>query len=215
MRKVVGLFERAVALDSTFVTAWAYLSAVHVINYISYLDRNVEQLRLAKAALDRVTRLDPECNSGGCCALGVYQLFVLRDYDGALKTFIRGRRVRPNDHDLSDLMAQVYMHQGKWSEALAHMQEALRLNPLDAGEIGGVGRVYAVLRQFAPANYYLDRALAATPRLNNARLVKAMAYLNLTGDLEGARRFSPTSRRTSRPPASRTSSSRCTTSSCC
>ena len=54
-----------------------------------------------------------------------------------------------------------------------------------------LGRAYALLRQFAAANYYLDRALAGTPHLNNARLVKALAYLNLTGDLKGARRFLP------------------------
>ena len=59
MRKVVGLFERAVALDSTFVTAYSYLSIVHVIMYLSYLDRDMEQLRRAKAALDRVMQLDP------------------------------------------------------------------------------------------------------------------------------------------------------------
>ena len=189
-RRVVALFERAVALDSTFVTAWAYLSAVRVIMYLSYLDRDVEQLRRAKVALDRVARLDPKCDTGSCCALGVYQLFVLRDYDGALQTFVRARQVRPNDHDLSDLMSQVYMHQGQWSKALAYMQEAERLNPL-SGEVGGVGRLYAVLRQFPAANYHLDRALEATPHLNNARLVKALAYLNLTGDLNGARRFLP------------------------
>jgi DNA-binding SARP family transcriptional activator/TolB-like protein len=189
-RRVITLLERAVALDSNFVTAWAFLSAAHVITYISYMDRDLKQLRLAKAALDRVTRLDPECDSGGCCALGMYQLFVLKDYEGALQTFIRGRRVRPNDHDLSALMSQAYMHLGQWSKALAYMKEAERLNPL-AGEGGGVGRLYAVLRQFTPANYYLDRALARTPHLANARLVKAVAYLNLTGDLEGARRFLP------------------------
>jgi TolB-like protein/DNA-binding SARP family transcriptional activator len=191
MRKMVGLFERAVALDSAFVTAYSYLSISHVIMYLSYLDRNVEQLRRAKAALDRARQLDPECNLGSCCALGVYQLFVLKDFDGALQAFTRGRQVRPSDDGLSALLSHVYMHKGQWNEALASMQEAERLNPLDAGEAGSIGRLYAVLRQFAPANYYLDRALAGTPHLANARLVKAVAYLNFTGDLKGARGFLP------------------------
>jgi tetratricopeptide (TPR) repeat protein len=190
-RRVVGLFERAVALDANFVTAYAYLSIVHVIMYLSYLDRNVEQLRRAKVALDRVMQLDPECDSGSCCALGFYQLFVLKDYDGALQAFTRARRARSSDHNLPDLISHVYVRQGQWSKALAYMQEAERLNPVDAGPAGGLGRTYAVLRQFAAANYYLDRALAGTPHLANARLVKALAYLNLTGDLEGARGFLP------------------------
>ena len=68
--------------------------------YLSYLDRDVDQLRRAKAALDRATQLDPECDSGSCCALGFYQLFVLKDYDGALQAFTRARRARPSDHNL-------------------------------------------------------------------------------------------------------------------
>jgi TolB-like protein/DNA-binding SARP family transcriptional activator len=191
MRKVVGLFERAVALDSTFVTAYAYLSIAHVIMYLSYLDRDGEQLRRAKAALDRVRQLDPECDSGSCCALGFYQLFVLKDYDGALQAFTRARQVRPSDYHLPDLISHVYMRQGQWSKALAYLQEAERLNPVDADPAGSLGRLYAVLRQFPAANYYLDRALAGTPHLANARLVKALAYLNLTGDLKGTRGFLP------------------------
>jgi eukaryotic-like serine/threonine-protein kinase len=191
MRKVVGLFERAVALDSTFVTAYTYLSIAHVIMYLSYLDRDVEQLRRGKAALDRVKQLDPECDSGSCSALGFYQLFVLKDYDGALQAFTRARRVRPSDYHLAGLIAHVYRRQGQWSRALAYDHESERLNPLSADQAGTLGRSYALLRQFAGANYYLDRALAGMPHLNNARLVKALAYFNLTGDLKGARRFLP------------------------
>ena len=91
-----------------FVPAYAYLSIAHVVMYLSYLDRDVDQLRRGKAALDRVMQLDPECDSGSCCALGFYQLFVLKDYDGALHEFIRARRVRPSDHNLPGLIAHVY-----------------------------------------------------------------------------------------------------------
>jgi tetratricopeptide (TPR) repeat protein len=191
MRKMVGLFERAVALDSNFVTAYAYLSVAHIIMYISYLDRNVERLRLGKVAMDRVTQLDPKCDSGSCCALGFYQIFVQGNYDGALRTLTRARQVRPSDPDLADLLSHVYIRRGDWSKALAYQQEAARFNPVSPNEAAGLGRVYAVLRQYPAANYYLDRALAGTPLLANARLVKAMAYLNLTGDLEGARHVLP------------------------
>jgi TolB-like protein/DNA-binding SARP family transcriptional activator len=191
MRKMVGLFERAVALDSTFVDAYAYLSIAHVIMYISYLDRDVDQLRRARAALDRVRQLDPECDLGGCYALGFYQLFVLKDYDSALQSYTRARRIRPSDYVLPALIAHVYRRQGQWNKALAYDRESERLNPLNAEQGGALGRSYAFLRQFAAANYYLDRALAGTPRRANARLVKALAYLNLTGDLKGARGFLP------------------------
>jgi TolB-like protein/DNA-binding SARP family transcriptional activator/Flp pilus assembly protein TadD len=191
MRNVVRLFERAVALDSTFAIAYAYLSAAHVIMYLSYLDRDVDQLRRGKAAAVRAMHLDPECDSGSCCATGFYELFVLGNYDRALKEFTRARRAHPNDHNLLSLIAHAYGRQGQWNMALAYEREAERLNPLDGGQAASLGGLYAALRQFAAANYYFDRALALGPRSVTAHLTKALAYLNLTGDLEGARRFLP------------------------
>jgi TolB-like protein/DNA-binding SARP family transcriptional activator len=185
------LFQRAVDLDSTFVTAYAYLSITHVIMYLSYLDRNVDQLTRGKAALDRAMQLDPNCDSGSCCALGFYQLFVLKDYDGALQALTRARRARPSDNGLTALISHVYRRQGQWSKALAYEQEGERLNPLDAGQAEALGDLYATLRQYPAANYYWDRALAMKPRSVSYRLTKALSYLNLTGDLKGAQGLLP------------------------
>jgi DNA-binding SARP family transcriptional activator/TolB-like protein/Flp pilus assembly protein TadD len=190
-QKALHLFERAVALDSTFVVAYTWLSVAHVVMYLSYLDRDTDHLKRGKAAADRVMQLDPQCATGGCAALGFYDLFVVGNYDRALQELRRSWRARPNDFNLPSAIAHVYRRQGQWSKALAYEREAERLNPLDPGESGALGRTYALLRQFAAANYYLDRALAGTPQLANARLVKALAYLNLTGDLQGARGFLP------------------------
>jgi tetratricopeptide (TPR) repeat protein len=185
------LFERAVALDSMFVNAYAYLSITHVIMYLSYLDRDVERLRHGKAALDRVMHLDPDCDSGSCFALGFYELFVLKNYDRALQAFTRARRSRPSDPSILSVIGHVYRRQGQWSKALAYEQEGERLNPLDVGQAETLAHLYATLRQFPAANYYWDRALAQQPRSVSYRLNKALSYLNLTGDLKGAQRFLP------------------------
>jgi TolB-like protein/Flp pilus assembly protein TadD len=187
----LNLFQRAVALDSMFVPAYASLSITHVIMYLSYLDRNVDQLTRAKAALDRVMQLDPECDAGSCRALGFYELFVLKDYNRALQAFIRARRASPSDPRLPSMIAHVYRRLGQWSKALAYEQESERLNPLEVGQAQALGDLYTNLRQFPAANYYWDRALAQRPRSVAFRLSKALSYLNLTGDLKGARRFLP------------------------
>ncbi|MFL5475490.1 MAG: BTAD domain-containing putative transcriptional regulator [Gemmatimonadales bacterium] len=189
-RRSADLFQRAVTLDPSFVTAWAYLSITHVILYLSYLDRDVERLTQAKGALDRVTQLDPDCKSGSCCALGFYRLFVLKDYDGALESLNRARKVRPSDNGLLGLIAHVYRRRGEWDKALAYEREAERLNPLDPEQEASLADTYATLRQFPAANYYWDRALAQK-RSVGFRLTKAVAYLNLTGDLKGAREILP------------------------
>ena len=190
-RRSLDLFASAVALDSTFVTAYAYLSITHVIMYLSYLDRDVDQLTRGKAALDRVMQLDPECDSGSCCALGFYQLFVLKDYDGALQALTRARRARPSDNNILSVIAHVYRRLGQWGKALTYEQEGERLNPLAVGQAEALAHLYATLRQFPAANYYWDRVLAQKPRSVSYRLHKALSYLNLTGDLKGARRLLP------------------------
>ena len=43
-------------------------------------------------------------------------------------------------------------------------------------------------REFAAANYYYGRALELTPRSVSGRLTRAITYLNLTGDVQGARK---------------------------
>ena len=70
--------------------------------YLSYLDRKSGAVERGKAALDRVMQLDPNCDTGSCCALGFWRLFVLKDYDGALQSLTRARRVRPSDYGLLD-----------------------------------------------------------------------------------------------------------------
>jgi TolB-like protein/DNA-binding SARP family transcriptional activator/Flp pilus assembly protein TadD len=190
-RRSLDLFERAIALDSTFAPAYALLSISHVIMYLSYLDRDVDQLTRGKAALDRATQLDPECDSGSCSAVGFYQLFVLKDYDGALQSFARARRARPSDNAIPFLISHVYRRQGQWGKALAYEKEAERLNPFDVGQAQSLGGLYAALRQFAAANYYWDLTLAKNPRSVSYRLTKALSYLNLTGDLETARHLLP------------------------
>ena len=190
-QKALDLFERAIALDSTFVDPYTWSSVFHVVMYLSYLDRDKDRLTRGKAAADRAMQLDPECNTGSCAATGFYELFVLQNSDRALQELTRAWRARPSDPILPGAIAHVYRRQGDWSKALAYDREAERLNPLDPGHAGALGRTYAMLREFTAANYYLDKALAGTPNLVNARLVKALAYLNLTGDVAGARRFLP------------------------
>src|SRR5205823_14627626 len=50
---------------------------------------------------------------------------------------------------------------------------------------------YTRRREFAAANYYYGRALELTPRSVSGRLTRAITYLNLTGDVQGAQRLFP------------------------
>jgi len=95
-RTASQLYEQAVALDSTFALAYAWLSASYVWMHDIYVNRSPDQITRAKAALDRALRLDPDLpESHG--ALGFYYLNIVGDNDRALKELTRARRSRPND----------------------------------------------------------------------------------------------------------------------
>ena len=190
LRAAARMFERAVALDSNFALAHAWLSATYVTMYWNYVDRSPEQLTRAKAEADRTQRLNPESYEAHG-ALGFYYYHGLGDYSRALAEYAAARRSRPNDPWPPAIISGIKADQGQWSEALTYGHEAVVLDPLNGGFVAGVGDLYSALRQFATANYYYDRAVALSPQSVSAHLTKAIGYLNQTGNLAGARRLMP------------------------
>ena len=190
LRTAARMFERAVALDSNFALAHAWLSATYVTMYWNYVDRSPEQLTRAKAEADRTQRLNPESYEAHG-ALGFYYYHGLGDYSRALAEYAAARRSRPNDPWPPAIISGIKADQGQWSEALAYGHEAVVLDPLNGGFVAGLGDLYSGLRQFATANYYYDRAVALSPQSVSAHLTKAIGYLNQTGNLAGARRLMP------------------------
>jgi TolB-like protein/DNA-binding SARP family transcriptional activator/tetratricopeptide (TPR) repeat protein len=190
MRTAARLYEQAVALDSTFALAYAWLSASYVWMHDTYMDRSPEHLTRAKTAVDRALRLNPDLpESHG--ALGFYYLNIVGDNDRALEELSRARRSRPNDAYLHAVTSDIYMQEGRWQEALASQHEAVRLDPRNVILALVLGGDYLALRQFAAASYYYDRALALQPQSVDAQLGRALAHLGQTGDLTGSQRLLP------------------------
>ena len=190
VRTAIGLYERAVALDSNFALAYTWLSVGLVWLHVTYTDRSPDLLQRGKAALDHALRLDPDLpESHG--AMGFYYLKVLGDNDRALAELKLARRMRPNDPYFAAVLADISDNQGHWNDALAYGREAAALDPLNMYLASGPALTYAELRQFTQATYYYDRALAMRPESFDAQLGKALAYLGHTGDLAGAQRLLP------------------------
>lgn len=190
VQTAVDLYERAVALDSNFAVAYAWLSVGCVWLRVTYFDRSPKLLARAKTALDRALRLAPDLPESHA-ALGFYYFNVLGDYEKALKELLEARRSRRNDPYFAAVIADIYTKQGRWNDALVSGQEGAALDPLNVYLASGPALAYAELRQFTPAIYYYDRALALRPRSFEAQLGKALAYLSSTGDLSSAQRLLP------------------------
>jgi serine/threonine-protein kinase len=182
--RAVGAYERAVALDSTFVQAWARLSQAHSAIWSNGLP-TPEGAERARLAAERAIALDAAA-AHGRLALGTYYDFIAGDYGKALEQFALGQRTAPNNADLLSGAALSEMSLGRWEDALEHLKRAEALDPRSLTTATRLSRVRLWLRHHQEAEAAADRALALEPSSITALQAKVMARLG-AGDLEGAR----------------------------
>ncbi|HEX6107346.1 MAG TPA: serine/threonine-protein kinase [Gemmatimonadales bacterium] len=179
-----GAYERAVALDSTFVPAWARLSQARSLVYSNGMPTPAG-LERARAAAERALALDPDAPEARL-AMGTFFDFVTGEYDKALEQFALGQRVAPNNADLLSGAALSLLSLGRWEEALAQLTRAESLDPRSLPTVGRLSRTLLWLRRHADAAAAADRAIALEPASIPARQAKVMALLG-AGDLDAAR----------------------------
>src|SRR5438132_8815750 len=93
------LLDEAVARDPQFLLAWCLLSRVHSVAYFRGHDHTPARLDLAKAALDRAMRLQPDAGEVHL-ALANYYYHGFRDYGRARSELAIAKRTLPNNVDV-------------------------------------------------------------------------------------------------------------------
>ncbi|HEX2217577.1 MAG TPA: protein kinase [Gemmatimonadales bacterium] len=184
LERASGAYERAVALDSTFVQAWVRLSQAHAGMWANGLP-TPERAERARQAAERALALDPEA-ADGRLALGTYYDYIAGEYEKALEQFALGQRVAPNNADLWSGAALSEQSLGRWEDALEHLRRAETLDPRSLSTVTRLSRTLLWLRQHAEAEAAADRAIALDPSSIPALQAKVMARLG-AGDLDGAR----------------------------
>jgi TolB-like protein/Flp pilus assembly protein TadD/tRNA A-37 threonylcarbamoyl transferase component Bud32 len=184
--EAVRLYQRAIALDPGFALAVARLGRAFAIQYWLYHDHSDERLAAAKRLADSALALVPGLPEGRL-ALGLYYYWGFFDYAKALEQLELARAAQPSNSYILAVMAYIRRRQGKWEEAAALMEEALRLDPLMDARAFDLGDIYMRMRRYADAERAFDRAIALGPDWANTRAYKAMLYVVWQGDLDRAR----------------------------
>jgi TolB-like protein/Flp pilus assembly protein TadD len=188
MRKVAAAYAEAVRLDPQFALAWAERVQTEGYLYFNNVDTDTITAESLKQATDTALRLQPKL-SEAMLAKGSYLYRVQRDFAGAQKAYEEVLRQSPNDHDALQALGLVERRQGHWDQALAHLQQALVLDPLNAGLLTTVGgETLLNMRRFREAHEALDRALAIVPDNGLALSYKVSAF-QAEGKLEEAARL--------------------------
>jgi eukaryotic-like serine/threonine-protein kinase len=182
----IQMYEKAVALDPKFALAYAKLSEAHSALYWFHYDHTKERLDKAKAAVDEALRLHPDLPEGHS-SLGYYYYWGFLDYDNALKELALAQKSRPNDARVLLGIGAVQRRQGKFELAAATMVKASELDPRSSELAFNSAQTYALLRDYAEAQRYIDHAISVAPDVISRYTFKALYCLVSSGDIKTAR----------------------------
>jgi TolB-like protein/Flp pilus assembly protein TadD len=184
LRKALGFYEQAVALDPGFARAWAQVSRANSILYFQS-PPTPELAEHARKAAEKAVALAPN-RPEGYHALGTYERLVSADSHRALKQFAKGQRVAPGNSDLLSAIAMTEQFLGQWDAAVDHLHQAERLDPRSISALRQLGFALLCLRRYPEARAALDRGIALAPANLDLTEIKAVTFLG-EGDLAGAR----------------------------
>ena len=185
LRSASGYYRQAVALDSNFALAWAQLSRTHSLLY-SFASSTQDEVRQAQDALARAQALAPD-RPATLLAVGQFDGYVRNDWRAAAEAYETGLRVSPTRTDLLSAAARAELSLGQWDQAMAHLEQAQRLDPRSVTTVDNLTRSLVYLRRWSEARSAADHGLVVAPATSQVMLWKAIAYLG-EGDLAGAQR---------------------------
>ena len=184
LRQAAGLYEQAVALDSTFTEAWALLSSTLSNLYFNATPDPAVGGR-ARIAAERAQALQPD-GSLVHYALSRYQYLVANDIASAATEATLALRLAPNDVTVLRLAATLEGALGRWDDALAHLQQARRLDPRSIQVGITLQSTLTAMRRYPEAIELGNQMLALAPGDLNLIETQAITHL-MQGDLAGAR----------------------------
>ena len=177
------LLDEALARDPNFLQAWCLLSRVHSVAYFRGHDHTPVRLELAKAALERAMRLQPDAGEVHL-ALANYYYHGFRDYKRARKELASARQTLPNNPDVFLYTGFIDRREGHWEEATRNFERALELDPRNFFILQQLALAYGWQRRYADESRTYDRALTIVPADPNTRILQAQVVLDWRADIK-------------------------------
>ena len=184
LSRAAALLREAVGRDSNFALAWADLGIAEAVGYANGVPSAgaADSADRASSRALALARDLPEAHT----ARAAYYSFVRGDLAQALREDEAALYLAPSDPRTLRRTALVEQSLGRWDSAIAHLEQASRLDPLDAKAAEVLGEAELRRRRYATAQRALDRALTLKPT-NLAAIDQRMMVSLAQGDLPGAR----------------------------
>src|SRR5438045_15621 len=177
--------REAARLDPKFALAWALLSFVDALGYITQSLQPTIALRdEARQAAETALILQPNLGEA-VVAKGYYHYACLKDYDTAAGYFEEARQLLPNSSRIPEALAYVTRRRGQWERSESYFNEVERLDPRNVNLLTQHALSYIYLRRFPEALRKFDQVLDITPD-DVDTLVRKAAIAQAEGDLPRA-----------------------------
>src|SRR5438445_1475085 len=177
--------REAVRLDPKFALAWALLSYVDAVGYLTLtLQPTVALREEARQAAETALALQPNLGEA-VLAKGYYHYSCLKDYDTAVRYYEQARQFLPNSSQIPEMLAYVARRQGQWDRSEAYFNEVERVDPRNVSLLTSHAYSYTALRRFPAALRKLDQVLNITPANPDTLALKA-GIAQAQGDLPRA-----------------------------
>jgi TolB-like protein/Flp pilus assembly protein TadD len=187
--EAMGLLRRAVAIDPGFAAAKAALADLHTVRFTQGWaeDGDIEEaVRAAREVVaDAGGRDDPGALSKAAHALA----YLGKDYDAGLAAADRALLLAPNSAMVLLDSGWLRAYVGDAPTAIAHLERAMRLSPLDPGMFylaTALGFAHLVGGDHGQAAAWARRAIHDRPTFLSAHRLLATSLAQL-GDLDAAR----------------------------
>jgi TolB-like protein/Tfp pilus assembly protein PilF len=155
--------KEAVRLDPKFALAWALLSYVDALGYLTLTLQPTAALREETGqAAETALTLQPNLGEA-ILARGYYYYACLKDYDAAVRYFEQARQFLPNSSLIPESLAYVTRRRGQWDRSESYFNEAERLDPRNVSLLTQHAQSYVLLRRFPEALRKFDQVLDIIP----------------------------------------------------
>jgi serine/threonine protein kinase/Tfp pilus assembly protein PilF len=177
--------REAVRLDPKFALAWALLSYVDAVSYLSFnLQPTIALREEVRQAAETAFNLQPNLGEA-LLAKGYYHYACLKEYDTAVHYFEQARPLLPNSSRIPEALAYVARRRGQWDRSDSYFNEAERLDPRNVNLLTQYVLLYIELRRFPEALRKIDQILDIAPDDVDTLALKA-AIAQAEGDLARA-----------------------------
>ena len=161
--KMVQLLDQALARDPAFLLAHCLLVRAHDAIYFENYDQTETRLALAEASVKAAVRLQPDSGET-LLAQAIHFYWGYLNFDRAREELAKAQHALPNNAEIFQFLGLIDRRQGRWDEAIRHLEHAADLDPRNVDVITDLEVTYFNLRRYKETIAVANRALALEPR---------------------------------------------------